>query len=211
MEKSVRFRLLGLSLLLSLAACGSASPENIMPDFKRNPNPKQVYQLTLTIANAPGPFKSVEGFMQFDVNTPDCLPSPNENGGHLSPVPTETIPFVWTRVSDTEYTGVVYIDGMIDEDYFGHGVCRWKLMQARAALKATGAKGETRFVPNIYPEKIVEQKSERTYLLRADYPRHPEAASEEPVSYGLTDRSKITHLQDDALFTVTIAPKAATL
>ncbi|MBT2744842.1 MULTISPECIES: hypothetical protein [unclassified Lysobacter] len=181
-----------------------------MPDFKQNPHPKQVYQLTLTIANAPGPFASVEGFMQFDVGTPECLPPPRENGGHLWPTPTETIPFAWTRVSDTQYTGVVYIDGMIDEDYYGRGMCRWKLMQARAALKATGAKRETRFVPNIYPEKLIAQQAESTYLLREDYPRYSEAASEEPVSYGLTDRSKMAHLRDDELFTITLTPKAAT-
>ncbi|UJB19996.1 MULTISPECIES: hypothetical protein [Lysobacter] len=181
-----------------------------MPDFKQNPHPKQVYQLTLTIANAPGPFASVEGFMQFDVGTPECLPSPNENGGHLWPTPTETIPFVWTRVSDTQYTGVVYIDGMIDEDYYGRGVCRWKLIQAIADLKATSAKGDTRFMPNIHPDKLEAHQAEKTYLLRAAYPRHPEAASEEPLSFGLTDRSKMMHLQDDDLFTITITPKATT-
>lgn len=179
-----------------------------MPDFKQNPNPKQRYQLILTIANAPGPFASVEGFMQFDVKTPECLPPPKENDGHLWPTPTETIPFAWTRISDTEYTGEVFIDGMIDEDYYGRGVCRWELIQARAALKATGAKRETQFVPNIYPENIKAGQFVSTYMLKADYPRHPETESEDPVSFGLNDRSKMTHLKDDEIFTITLTPKA---
>lgn len=180
-----------------------------MPDFKQNPHPKQVYQLTLTIAYAPGPFASIEGFMQFDVGTPECLPSPNENGGHLWPTPTETIPFVWTRVSDTQYTGVVYIDGMIDEDYYGQGICRWKLMQAGAVLKATGANGETRFVPNIYPEKLVAQQAETTYLLKRFYPQ--DADIENYADYGQIDRSKMAStLKEDDLFAVTLTPKATT-
>lgn len=198
-----------LSLLLTLCACSSSSSEKPMPDFKQNPQPKQAYQLTLTIANAPGPFGSVEGFMQFDVSTPECLPPPDENGGHLWPTPTETIPFVWTRVSDTEYTGVVFIDGMIDEDYYGRGVCRWKMMQARAALKATGVNGETRFVPNIHPEKLLAQQAETAYLLKQFYPR--DADIENYAEYGQTDRSKMAPtLKDDELFTVTLTPKAAT-
>lgn len=198
-------------LLLGFIAGGCASPYDKMnPQFKQNPQPKQRYQLMLTIANAPGPFKSVEGFMQLDVKTPECLPPPKENGGHLWPTPTETIPFVWTRVSDTEYIGTVHLDGMIDEDYYGRGVCRWKLMQARAALKATGANRETRFVPNIYPEKLIVQQAETTYFVSENYPRHPEAESEDPVSDGQIDRSKMSDRQDQDLFTVTLTPKAIT-
>ncbi|MBT2745573.1 hypothetical protein J7J64_04040, partial [Lysobacter sp. ISL-42] len=87
---------------------------------------------------------------------------------------------------------------------------RWKLMQARATLKATGAKGETRFVPNIYPEKLVAQQAEITYFAKASYLDDEVTTLDNPVSYGRTDRSKMTHLRDDELFTITLTPKAAT-
>lgn len=200
---------IGLSLLLPLSACSFPASEKTMPDFKRNPHPKQRYQLTLTLANAPGPFASVEGFMQFDVRTPECLPPPKENGGHLWPTPTEDIPFVWTRVSNTEYTGVVYIDGMIDEDYYGRGVCHWDLIQAYATLKATGAERETIFNPNIYPEKLIAQKAETTYFWKQFYPRNVDIDNY-PES-GQTDRSKMaSSLKDEDLFTVTLSAKAIT-
>jgi hypothetical protein len=181
-----------------------------MPDFKQNPQPKQVYQLTMTIADAPGPFASVEGFMQFDVSTRECLPPSSENGGHLWPLPTHNIPIIWTRVSDTEYTGLVYIDGMIDEDYYGLGVCRWKLIQARADMKASQLKGETRFMPNIHPDKLQAQQPEITYLVKTSYVRDPDTILENPVSFGQTDRLKMSHLRDDEMFTVTLTPKAVT-
>lgn len=181
-----------------------------MPDFKRNPQPKQRYELTLTIANAPGPFASVEGLMQFDVKTSKCLPPPKQNGGFPWPRPTEAIPIVWTRVSNTEYTSVVYTDGMIDEDYYGRGICRWEFIQAYAALMATEAKGETRFVPNIYPEKLVAQQVEITYFVKSNYRRDEETILEHPVSFGQTERSKMSVFRDDELFTTTLVPKAIT-
>lgn len=180
-----------------------------MPDFKQNPRPKQIYQLTLTIANAPGSLASVEGVMQFDVVTPECLPPPKENGGMPWPVPTHNFPITWTRISDTEYTGLVYIDGMLDEDYYGKGMCHWKLIQARADLKATGANGETRFMPNIEPDKLLAQQAQTTYFLKEFYPRNPDI--ENYPEFGQADRSKMApSLKDDDLFTVTLTSKAAT-
>jgi hypothetical protein len=202
--------LMGLSLLLALSACGFSSSQKIAPDFKQNPHPKQAYQLTMTIANAPGPFASVEGFMQFDVSSRECLPPSSENGGHLWPLPNHNVPIVWTRINDTQYIGMVYMDGMMDEDYYGLGICHWKLVQAIAELKATKAKTDTRFMPNIHPDKLEARQAEITYLIRAEYPRHPEAASEDPVSFGRTDRSKMTHLLDDEIFSVTFTSAAAT-
>jgi hypothetical protein len=199
-----------LAPLVVLIACGCSSPyDKINPEFKQNQQPKQRYQLTLTIANAPGPFASVQGFMQFDVDTPECLPPPNANGGHLWPTPTEDIPIAWTRVSDTEYTGVVYIDGMVDEDYYGRGLCRWKMMQAYAVLKATGADGETRFNPSIYPEQVLARQAVVTYFWKPFYPRN--ADIENYPESGQTDRSKMaTTLKDSDLFTATLTPKAMT-
>lgn len=199
-------------MLLVLAVCGCSSPyDKIDPQFKQNPQPKQRYRLTLTIANAPDPFASVEGSMQFDVVTPECLPPPNANGGHLWPTPTETIPFVWTRVSDTEYTGLVYLDGMVDEDYYGRGLCRWKMMQAYAALEPTGARGETRFVPNIYPEELTAVHIKTTHFVKSNYKRDEETILENPVSFGQTERSKLSNFQDGELFTITFTPRAITL
>lgn len=199
---------IGLSLLLLLSACSSSSHEKIMPDFKQNPHPKQAYLLTLTIANAPGPFKSVAGIVQFDVVTPECLPPPSENGGMPWPIPVHHIPIAWTRVSDTEYTGLVHLDEMIDEDYYGRGVCRWKLIQARADLMATGAKGETRFIPSIDLNQLEAQQAQATYFVRADYLDTEITSLEHPVNFGETERSTMTHLRDSELFTVSLAPKA---
>lgn len=201
---------IGLSLLLPLSACSPPSSEKAMPDFKQNPNPKQAYRLTLTIADAPGPFHSVEGSVQYDVVTPECLPPPNENGGMPWPTPTHDIPIAWTRVSDTQYTGVVYTDGMIDENYYGRGLCQWNFIQARADLMATKAIGETRFMPNIKLENLEAEQVQVTYFANVSYQRDEETILEHPVSFGRNDRSKMPSLRDDELFKVSLSSKAST-
>jgi hypothetical protein len=202
--------LMGLSLLLALSACGFSSTQKIAPDFKQNPHPKHAYEITLTIDNAPGPFALVEGVMQFDVVTPKCLPPPNANGGMPWPVPVHHIPIAWTRISDSEYKGLVYIDGIVDEDYYGNGVCRWELIEARADMKATGLKGETRFMPSIEPGKLKAQQAEITYFAKINYVRDKDTVLENPLSFGQTARLKMAHLRDDELFTVTLTPKSTT-
>ncbi|MGO1070090.1 hypothetical protein [Lysobacter sp. CA199] len=75
---------MGPGLLLALTGCGASPYDEIAPEFKQNSQPKQRYQLTLTIANAPGPFVSVQGFMQFDMKTSECPPPPRLNAGSTS-------------------------------------------------------------------------------------------------------------------------------
>jgi hypothetical protein len=66
---------------------------------------------------------------------------------------TRMFEFELTRVSDVEYTGTVYADGILDEDYYGRGICRWQLTQARVQLKATGVPRETLFSASISAER----------------------------------------------------------
>src|SRR3546814_1502961 len=76
----------------------------------------------MTITDAPGPFASMRALAQYDVVNKQCLSPPKDNpGGHTAPVPTKDVEIPLTRVSDNEYTGVVYADWMQDEDYTGHG------------------------------------------------------------------------------------------
>src|SRR3546814_17759410 len=91
-----------------------------------------------------------------DVVNKQGLSPPKDNpGGHTAPVPTKDVEIPLTRVSDNEYTGVVYADWMQDEDYTGHGACRWQLMQFRVRMQETGTDGETRFVTNIMDAELL--------------------------------------------------------
>lgn len=158
--------------LFSATACNDAVDTKQRPHYKEKPNPVRAYRLRMHIHDAPGPLKVTVSATQHDVVTPACLPVPNDNpGGHLSPVPTNDIPFQLERVSDTEYTGIFHADGMIDEDYHGRGICRWEMIQMQVQLRATGADKETRFIASLDREQVEREAGKRTYFWKARYPR----------------------------------------
>lgn len=207
-----------VGLLLGIAGChvsrndmNTSDPEtetaDVGPRYKLNPHPKDAYRITMTIADAPGPFASIIGLAQYDVVNPECLPPPKDNPGeHLSPIPTTGGAIDLKQISDTEYTGIVYADHMLDKDYHGRGVCRWKLIQAQVQLKATGAPEETLFIPSIPEQKIIEAESEITYFRKSSYPGKHEM--KDMPSIGQTDRSKMDpEITDQDLFTITFAAR----
>lgn len=178
------------------------------PRYKFNPNPKDAYRITMKIADAPGPFASIIGLAQYDVVNPECLPPPKVNPGeHLSPIPTEDVPIELTKISDGEYTGTVYVDRMLDEEYHKRGVCYWKLIQARVHLKATGAAEETVFIPGIAAKEFIEEETEIKYFWSGGYPRE---TMDDYADFGFPSPEKYKEELRDSLFTVTlIASKEA--
>lgn len=193
-----------------IAGCQAAESEKQMVEFKKNPAPKKAYQIKAKIANAPGLFAVVKGFMQYDVANQECTPPPKtQPGGVNAPVPTDDIPFEVTKVSDTEYVGTIYTDGMVDEDYYGYGVCRWKLTAASMLFQATGAKDETTFQASLFSEELTARKVKKIYFMKRWYPRDqitPDVQLENFVDSGMTDRSKMNpELTDDDLFTIDIS------
>lgn len=167
---------------------------------KLNPNPKQAYEIVLTIENAPGPFAVVEGRAQFDVvNEDEC--------GHINPTSgtaeriTSNEPFALRKVSDTEYRGIVYFDLMQDEDYYGRGVCRWELSRVSAKLQASGADGEARFMPGIDSRQIVSGDSVTMLFWKERYPR---SDVDNYPDYGETSLDEFRPEIRDNLFKLTI-------
>lgn len=189
-----------------------ADTSTLASRYKQNSHPKQRYDITMTIADAPGPFASIKGFMQFDVVNSECLPPPDSNpNGYNSPTPTIQIPTEFTRISDTEYVGTFYTDMMVDEDYYGRGICHWQPIGASVRLKATGAEGETKFLPSLSAEDLLAEQTKTIYFLKKSYPRHPESTLETPLAFGAVDRSKMpSNISEDDLFTITLAAKRMT-
>ncbi|HZH05657.1 MAG TPA: hypothetical protein VEY69_03185 [Lautropia sp.] len=201
---------LASGLMLGLSACHfpTSSGKRTMVEHTVNPQPIQAYQITMTLADAPGPFASMLGLAQYDVITQKCLSPPDSNPGGASMHLTRHIEFELTRVSDVEYTGTIYADGILDEDYYGRGICRWQLTQARVHLKATGAPRETLFSASISAEPLLAERTERIYFLKASYPRNPESLVDDPISFGQPDITNTPpQFTDTDFFTITLASK----
>ncbi|MGV8958891.1 MAG: hypothetical protein ACOH1V_00655 [Stenotrophomonas sp.] len=182
---------------------------------KLNPQPTKAYVLTVKIDNAPGAFAVVEGGAQYDVtNEQECgrIEPATARAGRI----TSQEPVTLQRVSDDLYRGTVYLDRMQDEDYYGRGVCHWKLTGASVLLKATGAKEETRFLSFLEADRLIASETLTRHYPRMDYPRvalvegpygmtsiddYPASGEEDPKSY----RPEL----QDALFSISLSAKEA--
>lgn len=193
---------------LSLSACQNPGiPPMIKPaiDIKERPDPRKAYRIVMTIENAPGPFAMIEGSAQYDViNHNEC--------GYIDPG-TETIsrinthpPIEWKPVGEGRYEATIYADLMLDENYYGRGVCRWKLTAANALLRATGAETETRFLPGISAQEITAGTSLTLHFAKMRYPR---SGMDDFADFGEAEPNKYKPEIRDQLFTITMEPKDA--
>ena len=201
---------LASGLMLGLSACyfPTSFGKRTMVEHTVNPQPEQAYQITMTLADAPGPFASMLGLAQYEVVNQECLSPPEDNPGGANTHLTRFLPFELTRVSDVEYTGTVYADGLLDEDYYGRGVCRWQLTRAYVRLKATGAMSETLFSASIPGEPLLAESTERIYFIKEAYPRHPQSTLDDDLYSGQRDLTKIPpQFKEKDFFTITLASK----
>ncbi|WP_266160421.1 hypothetical protein [Dyella silvatica] len=135
------------------------------PDIKPNPNPKQHYEITMTVDGAPKGFDSVSGSMQYVVKNSDACVAPDPVSGHHSNL-AQFLPFDIKKVDEHTYKGTVVTDHFLDADYYGLGVCHWVMSSAMAVFKINGNSIDLR--PSILNEDLVAEKSVDVYFPLAD-------------------------------------------
>jgi hypothetical protein len=151
------------ALAAGVAASGCSHPDPKQP--KLNPHPKQVYEITLTVHDAPGPFESATFFVYYEVPDSPCLPR-NTWVGAPTDTPTFTAPVEqMKRVGDNVYQGQVTLDLLEDEDYYGKGVCRWTNNMVNAGLNNHGVY----FGTSVNQNQIQAGKEITYYFLKEDY------------------------------------------
>ena len=175
-NETMDFKSMAAAASMALAACApvqdsSASVEEgkHKPLRRLNPNPKRAYLITMRIEGAPGPFAVLEGVAHYEVENLECGRYLKFAGTFPGMGSSET--FEMSRISETEYQGTVYADLILDEDYFGRGVCRWKFIGMDGFLRATSDKRTTRFRPWVDDDEVYSQRSVTTYFWKERYPR----------------------------------------
>ncbi len=199
----------GLIAALSLSACypGTVFMENEDEgptiEIKEHPQPKLAYQLTMVIEHAPGPFGMVEGSAQYNVVNHKACGQRNPASGTRSRIGTHP-ELHWKPIADNTYVTTVYPDLMVDEDYYGNGICRWTLTAGSALLRATGAQTETRFLPGISAADILAEKTVTLYFWAGGYPR---SGMENYPDFGKSTPDKFGENIRDQLFTISLTAK----
>ncbi|WP_147654213.1 hypothetical protein [Vulcaniibacterium gelatinicum] len=191
-----------LTTALSASACGATSMST--PEYKRNPAPRERYEITVTVADAPGAFEAVEGSVTYQVLDTSCVPRDPISGAQ-SKTPYAHVPIVLTRRSGNSYAGSVIADLMLDEDYFGLGVCRWSLTSVSAYLRH----GTTTFAPGLSRDDLRAERSATTYFWKGSYPGVA-ASSERTTDYGRSLPSLFVPEYRDELFSITLTAKRTT-
>lgn len=197
-----------IAFVLSLASCtpfGSDAGSR-PPQTNLNPHPVQAYRVSLTVKDAPGPFRKVEGIVDYAAKHRD---DPARTCGYMAGGVGAFVAlgrsefFELKKVAEDTYEGVVYADGMLDEDYDGEGVCHWEMVEIRARLSANDDLTNTRFAPFMSVPSGLTEKSERRYFWKGTYANQD---FRNHTSFGQTEPTKINRSRDE-LFVVTIAAR----
>lgn len=117
-------------LFLTLAACGGNMED---PEISLNPIPKMRYEITISVVNPPGPFDEVEGTVGYQVDDRSCVPEAPISGAAL--FPSKSVSLNLVKVSANEFKGELFVDRLQDADYYGKGICHWRLQSAAVRLK----------------------------------------------------------------------------
>ena len=174
--------------------------------FRVNPSPKQVFEVEFEIHDAPGPLKAVRGSVGYDATqAPHCTFVTNAWAGTWG-TPFKGLSLPVTPVGSHRFVMTVALDGMVDEDYYGKGLCRWAMVGAGAGFAASEAKEDTVYGVSLDAKEFVDGATYRQYFWKGDYPRLPGAADtssagdRSPEGFGPTHRNN--------LFSITAKVKA---
>lgn len=151
------------------AANAPAAVPDVRPSI--NPSPAQRYVLTLRFDGLPGEVADLDATADFEVENRDCVPYDFTRavGGVRLP-PRHSVPLVLERVDAGTWTAVVHEDALLDEDYYGLGVCRWALNNASVHFRSDA----TRFVGGIPADRLLAGGTMVDHFLTRDFAQKPE-------------------------------------
>jgi hypothetical protein len=149
--------------VLSLATGGCMRDTRLDDaDIRLNHDPKHLYVLTIAIHDAPGSFDHAEAWASYEVQNPGCVPLTPFEGATITP--TKTIPLELSRRADSSYIATMVLDQLVDQDYFGQGMCHW----AFTGAGATFTSGVVSFNTYLGADDVTgERRSERFYSNRS--------------------------------------------
>ncbi len=162
--------------------------------FKVNPSPKQVFEVEFEIHDAPGPLNDVSGAASY--HAPNCNFVTSEWAGARA-VPSKGLAVPMQRLGPNRFVATVNRDGLLDEDYYGKGVCQWAFMELAVGFKATGAKEETNYIVALDDKEVRESTAIRQYYWKGDYPAFPgpggnsSSGDRSPDGFGPTHRNNL--------------------
>lgn len=182
--------LLSVACLSSLPAC--AAPQK-KPDIKLNPTARMKYEITATVSDPSLAFEPVEGFVDYKVDTPNCVPLTRFTGATIEP--EYRAPVELKRIAPNTYRGEFTFDLLKDEDYYGLGVCHWSLV----AVSTEFYRHKTDFSPALFKSELLGTGKMQRYFSRKSYA----VDDMERIDTGVQDATNFKNPSQE-LFTITL-------
>ncbi|QDE38906.1 hypothetical protein FIV34_06680 [Luteibacter pinisoli] len=151
--------LFALCSCAALSACGS---RDSTPQITSTPNPRQV-NVDIAIKDAPGPFDSMAATAYYDVGNIDCAPTRPISGAQLGP--RERLSVELRQTGPHQYEATMPIDPFVDQDYYGLGVCHWRVV----ALTVKGTRLKRTFSAMLPGDELLGSGSFATYFQKQSY------------------------------------------
>jgi hypothetical protein len=162
-------RLASIMAALLLSGCGQGGQSSPVK-VELKPDPVQAYRLNFGFHDLPGPLSKVRAIAFYQVENYDCVKPRPFSGAVLRPDHAIDLPL--KPLGDNGYEAAFHRDALRDADYFGLGLCRWKLQNVAiyfsspatdftASLSSPSGNGD-RFEPV------------QSYFLHRDYFSKPE-------------------------------------
>jgi hypothetical protein len=174
--------------------------------MRDNPARQQRYELTVTLHDAPGPFKYIRAIANYSAPNCSYLIAGKFAGAYAKPEVSRRFDLI--QVSDAEWKGIFYTDALLDEDYgFDKGVCHWKFEFVNVYFSANGKREDTLFETSLDEKYIEPRKPVTSYFVKRGYPRYPDTKDGEAGHQysGDNDRSQFNPDVIDAdLFIATL-------
>ena len=133
-----------LALTAVLAACGRKEPP--APPYELNPSPKDAYEITLTTQDAPDDIYASHAYVSYRIADEGCLPPIDSFEGVRYGLEKHSLSIPLQRVDGHRFKGIFYRDGLARKDYFGSGICAWRVEHIGASLRMEGT-ASTAFLP----------------------------------------------------------------
>lgn len=171
------------------------------PDHpKKNPHPIRRYEVTAT-SDAPGEWDSVKGYISYEVVNPACTPEDKFLGVHKMPQDVAH-DVEMTRVNETTWKGNFYRDFLVDEDYYGLGVCHWDATSAGGVFVVHGGT----FGSSDMLDVLIRQGPQTEFFKKSDFLEVARAHG----GYGTTSTDPLVSESPDAFFPITVTVKELT-
>lgn len=167
---------LGASMLVAALALANAScvGDRLAPPSRRQigeitvqrtPAPLERYVISAAFEGLPAAVDRFSGVARFSVSNPECAPLDTERAyGGVRLAPRHEVVLEWRRTGDGVYRANADLDALLDEDYFGLGVCRWRFDGVDVGF----AVGASRFAHALSADDVRGQNVRRGYYLESD-------------------------------------------